>query len=155
MAHLRNTVPVVLPEPTGGDWDTATHASVQTTLTPGGDQLFKDDIDDFTAKSGNSVSLAPGDLRFAIPHGEMPDSETLLAIKLWMAARVPGLSMNAAGTDWANANGTAYFALHTADPGDGDANELSGNGYARTAITVGTSGGTAATVQAFAGLPPV
>jgi len=46
-----------------------------------------------------------------------------------------------------------YLALHTADPTDAGGNEISGNGYARQAITFGTVSGNTATSNATVTFP--
>ena len=154
MAHITNASIVDPGNPTGGDWVEATHASVNTDATGAGIQLFKDSISTFTAVENANVTLPIGDFDFEIPNGDMPDSETLHMMQVWLADRVSDLSMNADNDDFTDDNGTVYVLLHSDDPGTGIADELSGNGYTRTAVTIGTSGGTAAVLQLALGSAP-
>ena len=112
MAVMRNGAVIQFPAPTA-NWSRVTHFGVWDAST-GGNFLGGDNLT--TARTpllGSDVEFANQAFSLTVPHGgDVTDEGARDLLRGW-------------------GNQTLYFSLHTADPGQTGANELSGSGYAR------------------------
>ena len=116
MATATNTAIVQFPTPSA-NWTTPTHFGIFTAITSGnflgGDQLTSVVVQ---PTIGANVSFAASALTVVIPNGELTNDGSNDALE-------DGLLGN-----------SVYVSLHSADPAQTGANELTGGAYARIVV---------------------